>query len=165
MIAAMMPFARVGRTDHGEWKGGSVARTIAVGLCIGFAVMLLSNWLLYGSPLGGSLWTYAFEFWGVFYGCFGAVAGTGLALALWPRRRSRSTRRIGLGILAGTFLLFGTAVMWCIAMWGVPPFTFEGAWMYPLGLVSLGFGVLTIRLARRSGRADAALPNKQGNMS
>lgn len=142
-----------------------MARAIVVGLCIGFSVMLLSNWLLYGSPLGGSLWTYAFEFWGVFYGCFGAVAGMGLALALSPRRRSLNARRIGLGIVAGTFLLFGAAVMWWIAMWGVPPFTLEGAWMYPLGLVSLGCGVLTIRLARRTDRADVALTNKQGNMS
>lgn len=161
----MMPFARVGRNDHGEQKGGSVARAIAVGLCIGVAVMLLSNWLLYGSPLGGSLWTYAFEFWGVFYGCFGALAGMGLTLALSPKRRSRSTRRIGLDIVAGTFLLFGAAVLWWIVMWGVLPFTLEGAWMYPLGLMSLGCGVLTIRLSRRTGRADAALPGEQGNMS
>ena len=93
---------------------------------------------------------------GTVIGLWGAVCGIAAALlafvASWtlpgrPLRMSRAWRivvAVALGLLA-------TAAAWWVTMWGVPPWTLEGAWMYAILLLA-GTGSLALSMTLRRGR-------------
>ena len=124
-----------------------VALAASIGLVVGAAVDAISNAAL--SPPWDLKWPPNLTgFWGVVYGSFAAAVAFGIALWVFNRSFSRPAS-IGRWIAALTLGLFGLVVVLWIAMWGVPPLSLEGAWMYPLAAVSL---IAAVAVARASSR-------------
>ena len=95
-----------------------------VAALVGFAVALLSSRLIEFRVLGP---------WGAVYGTLAFIAAFGVALA---GLGGSAQKRLGSVVVAvATGLLSGGAWLW-IAGWRVPPFTVEGAWLWPLALCS-----------------------------
>lgn len=127
-----------------------VALAVVTGIAIGLGVSAICNAALY--PPHDFTWPPNItDFWGLVYGSFSAVVTFGIALWLFHRRLSRPAR-IGRLIAMLTLGLFGLAVAWWIVMWGVPPFTLEGAWMYPLAAIPLIIGAIIARSTLRTSK-------------
>ena len=116
---------------------GLMARALLAGVVLGLALAL--------PVVGGRV----VGFWGGFWGTFAALIGGGVALMVIYRKDAR-VRRAGRIIAAGALILLSSLVAYWIVWWRVPPSTLEGAWIYPLGLVSLLAGVLILRGAART---------------
>lgn len=72
--------------------------------------------------------------WGIFFGGFAAVVSGGMTFALLNRRLPRASRwgRAIAGVALGALAIL---TMWIITAWGIPPFSLEGMWIYPLAIL------------------------------
>lgn len=93
-------------------------------------------------------------FWGLLYGSFAGLVCFGIAFWL-STRRSSPWSKFGLVIAAVALGVFGLAVASWILMWGVPPFTLEGSWMFPLAALPLIVALALFRTIRRAGGSPA----------
>lgn len=127
---------------------------VAVASVTAFAVWLtvavLSNAALY-PPFDVEWPPNLTGFWGHFYGSFAGVVSFGIALWLSSLRFSRIWM-VGRLIAAATLGVFGLAVASWILMWGVPPLTLEGVWLFPLAVIPLVMAAALIRSLRRPSR-------------
>jgi peptidoglycan/LPS O-acetylase OafA/YrhL len=122
----------------------AIVRAISLGLLVGVVVTFATNEIIYGQPSGNSASPYL-GFWGLVFGSFAmtlSVLGV-LALSLDARRKGMS-----LNAMAGVLGILGTGAACWIFAWRVPPFTLEGAWLYPMAIVLLVSAVLVKRRGR-----------------
>ena len=102
--------------------------------------MAVTNYVVYLGDFTG--------FWGVFFGSFVTVVAFGIVSAVTsPTKEGAFIGRLLAGIAC--FLFAGLVVSWIVA-WGVPVFSSEGMWMWPLGVASAVAAVLLFRMRRSS---------------
>jgi hypothetical protein len=120
--------------NTGGWARAGVS--IVLGLLMGLLVAsLIGIPRLIGAASVEAFLANAFTFWGVLFGTFAALIGTGLVFALLARReprRSKWGRRIA-GLTLGLLAL--TTILW-ILMWRFSLWTLEGLWIYSLAIVA-----------------------------
>jgi hypothetical protein len=119
---------------------GSIVPAVLVGLPFAISVGAVSE---------ESSW----RFWGVFFGGFLMALTFGTTLWVSGRKRPRLAR-IGRVIVLAVLLVFGLGTANWIYMWGVPLFTLEGAWMYPLAIVPLSTVVVLVLAKRHASKSD-----------
>jgi hypothetical protein len=124
------------------------------GLAVWLTVAALSNAALY-APFDLRWPPHLDGFWGLLYGSFAGVVSFGIALWLSSRRFSRAWK-VGRLIAATALGVFGLGVASWILMWGVSPFSLEGAWIFPLAVIPLIGAVALFRSFRRSSKGTAS---------
>ena len=81
---------------------------------------------------------------GFIYGAIAAIAGYGGTRLIVVLYRTRAAT-YALGLLLG---LVGLLTLWWNVMWGIPPFTLEGAWLWPLAIAPLILSGLSFKRGR-----------------
>jgi hypothetical protein len=122
-------------------------RAVFVGIMVGVTVNSLTNAAL--EPPWDLTWPPNLTgFWGLLYGSFASVIAVGLAMWLLNPDRSRPSQG---GRLIAAFALgvFGLLVLLWIVSWGVPLFTLEGAWMYPMAGVPIAGAIALVGYRKR----------------
>jgi hypothetical protein len=131
--------AKRGEANSGEYwcmQAKQAFASLAIGATVGLTVAsLVGIPQLVGPWSIPALLSNALSLWGVVFGGFAAVVTSGVTFAVLTRKDKKKSRwgRMVAGI---ALALFASGTILNIAMWGVPPFTLVGAWMYPLAIVT-----------------------------
>lgn len=139
-----------------------VAWSSVVAGVVGLAVMAAVNIPVYNSGQWPDHGREILGFWGALFGL-----GTSLLTFVISRKKlrraggaeadysqiERTRNAVGLLISALVAGLFGLVVTWWNAMWGIPPLSLEGAWLWPLAIVPLVVSFLLFRSYRRRSRS------------
>ncbi len=107
---------------------GPAARVVlaaAAGAAVGLAVAIGSSSVLMEADVVGP--------WGTVYGILAFLAAFGITLATLARGLQRRLGILAVGISSG---LLSAGAWFFIIGWAVPPTTLEGAWIWPLALIS-----------------------------
>jgi hypothetical protein len=126
---------------EGQRRGGASGRpavAVLVGLTCGLAVALATGIVFDGVPLGGP--------WGFIYGTLAFLVGSGATLFFGRRSSHRTWGGFVLAVGAGAL---GIGVWVYVSAFRVPPMTQEGAWMWPLAIISTVFALVTLRTTFR----------------
>lgn len=137
---------------HGRRSLGILVPSV-IALLSGLVAMVVTNTLIYSPGQTTYSWVDSVDgAWGRLYGSVTVVLVFGLVVAFTARTRKGVT--IGLRTAASVTGLFGAATIWWIIVWRLSPFTLEGAWIYPLAIVSISLSLFLGREPRRlrSGR-------------
>lgn len=110
---------------------------LLAGLGVGIGVGILSSYLTAFRPVAP---------WGVVNGTLAAVAAAGITAMLSSRGAGRRLGAASLGLAAGVVAL---GAWWTITAWSVRLMTLEGAWIWPLALVSTVVAIAAVRSAVR----------------
>jgi hypothetical protein len=117
----------------------------------GVVVMVIANQVGHGGDLLSPMEYLAPK--GVVIASVTALAVFGVARLLSSSAGARSWGWLLAAILSG---VFGLLVLNWNVMWGVPPLTLEGAWLWPLAIVLLVLCFVSLVRWRRTRRADEA---------
>jgi hypothetical protein len=165
-VPARVPELRNGSV--GLTRTRPIVRAISLGLLVGGGVTFITNTIIYEQPSGASASAGVYlRFWGLVFGSFtaGLVVLGVLALSLDARRKG-----IFLIGTAGVFGILGAGAACWIFFWKVPPFTLEGAWLYPLTTLLLLSAAFLGKKARDFSRGskrlqDPSSPARRSDLS
>lgn len=108
---------------------------LIVGLSVGIGFDFLANAVIYEKPsLGFGSMQSILRPWGLL---LGSVAGVLAAWSVLVLRLGSRITKFALWTAAIAFALLGAGTSLWILGWQFEPFTFEGAWIYPLAIGSL----------------------------
>lgn len=108
-----------------------------IGLGVASAVALIVSRVIEFQVLGP---------WGVLYGTLAFIASFGIAMAVSGRRR------LGWGAVAIAAGALAAGAWWWVVAWDIAPFTLEGAWLWPLAMVSTFAAMAALRQVLRRRR-------------
>lgn len=117
------------------------AASSVIAVSVGVAIMLAVNQAGHGGDLL-SLGQYLAPK-GVLFGILAALPVLAGSQLLVDSARARKWAFLAAALITG---LVGLLVVSWIVMWGVPPATLEGAWLWPLAVVPLVVSFLLFRL-------------------
>ena len=117
----------------------SATAATGAGLTVGLAVAVAARSALLADSV--------LEFYPLSLGAVAGVVTAGLVLRAASPGRGR---RVGALLAAGALWLVAVAVGWWVVVWRVPPWTLEGAWMWPTALGAGIAGALVLRGRRAS---------------
>lgn len=146
----MVPTMNGARTD--PWRRGPASRVViatGVGALVGVTAAVATTRVLVISRGVIEPENQLIEPWGVVVGVITCLAATGISLVVVGKRVQR---RVGYAVVALAGGLLATGTWWFIDGWGVPPWTLEGAWMWPLAVVSTVVAIVALIRALRPTR-------------
>jgi multisubunit Na+/H+ antiporter MnhB subunit len=115
----------------------------------GFVVMIVVNQAGYGGDLLGPSEYLAPK--GAFYGVLATLLSFVIVRILFRSQRARKWALLSAWVLTG---LCGLLVTQWNLMWGVPPLTLEGAWLWPLAIALLALSFLSFKRWHRARISD-----------
>jgi hypothetical protein len=135
------------KTPHRPNRVGfRLVTAVLGGLGAGSGVAFLSNAIVYAPASAHGAASWMFGFWGLVLGALAGVVLGGLVLASGTTR----ARGLGLAVAASGLALAGLSSAWWIIMWGLPPLTAEGSWLYATAIGTLLAAAHLGLAARRS---------------
>ena len=122
-----------------------VGRAVAVlGVGLGVGVITAFTTGAMANPVQG---IGAVGFWGLVFAVPAGLTASAVTLAVVGG--GSRMRQAGLYALATVLGLFGAIAAWWNILWGVPPASLEGAWLWPLAVVPMAGAALAWKAARR----------------